>query len=78
MDDRSMLATSAVLRGEGFDVVRFNFLYREKRSGRPDPMPRLLTCFGAVLPGARRAAARAADHRRPVHGRPRRFHAGSG
>jgi predicted alpha/beta-hydrolase family hydrolase len=49
MDDRSMLATSAVLRGEGLDMVRFNFLYREKGSGRPDPMPRLLTCFRAVV-----------------------------
>lgn len=58
MDDRSILAASAALRGEGLDVVRFNFLYREKGSGRPDPMPRLLTCFRAVI-------ARVRDELRP-------------
>jgi predicted alpha/beta-hydrolase family hydrolase len=49
MDDRSMLATSAALRDQGFDLVRFNFLYREQGSGRPDPMPRLLACWRAVV-----------------------------
>jgi predicted alpha/beta-hydrolase family hydrolase len=49
MDDRRMLAASVALRGAGFDVVRFNFLYREKGSGRPDPMPRLLACWRAVV-----------------------------
>jgi predicted alpha/beta-hydrolase family hydrolase len=49
MDDRSMLAASAALRGAGFNVVRFNFLYREQGSGRPDPMPRLLACWRAVV-----------------------------
>jgi uncharacterized protein len=31
------------------DVVRFNFLYKEKRSGRPDPMPVLQKCIEAVV-----------------------------
>ena len=30
-------------------MVRFNFLYTEKRSGRPDPMPRLKECVAAVV-----------------------------
>lgn len=49
MGDRGLLALSAVLRSQAFDVVRFNFLYREKGSGRPDPMPRLLDCLAAVV-----------------------------
>ena len=40
---------SGVLRPRGLDVVRFNFPYRERGSGRPDPMPRLLSCFAAVV-----------------------------
>jgi len=49
MNHRSMLALSEVLRNGAFDVVRFNFLYREKGSRRPDPMPRLKACFEAVV-----------------------------
>jgi predicted alpha/beta-hydrolase family hydrolase len=30
-------------------VVRFNFLYKEKGSGRPDTMPRLQECTEAVV-----------------------------
>jgi hypothetical protein len=33
----------------GLAVVRFNFLYKELGSGRPDPMPLLKTCFAAVI-----------------------------
>ncbi len=47
--DRGMLAASAAMRGEGIGVVRFNFLYRERKSGRPDPMPRLMETFAAVV-----------------------------
>jgi uncharacterized protein len=54
MADRGMLAVSERLRGCGFDVVRFNFLYKEKGSGRPDPMPRLKECIAAVAAHARR------------------------
>ena len=34
-----MVALSQALRGAGFDVVRFNFPYRERGSKLPDPMP---------------------------------------
>jgi uncharacterized protein len=58
MSDRGMLQVAALLRDRGVDVVRFNFLYKEKRSGRPDPMPRLKECTEAVV-------ARARDEIRP-------------
>lgn len=47
-DDRSMLAAAEAIRSRGVDVVRFNFIYKEKGSGRPDPMPRLMECVSAV------------------------------
>ena len=49
MDDRGMAQLAGELRSRGIAVVRFNFLYKEKRSGRPDPMPRLQDCFAAVV-----------------------------
>jgi predicted alpha/beta-hydrolase family hydrolase len=49
MADRSVLAMTAALRDRGVGTIRFNFLYREKKQGRPDPMPRLLACFDAVV-----------------------------
>jgi uncharacterized protein len=49
MNDRSVLAVTKVLRGRGIGTVRFNFLYRARGSGRPDPMPRLIECFDAVV-----------------------------
>jgi predicted alpha/beta-hydrolase family hydrolase len=49
MADRSMLALAEQLRSRGLNVVRFNFLYRENRAGRPDPMPRLKECISAVV-----------------------------
>jgi len=49
MADRGMLALTKELSSRGLDIVRFNFLYREKGSGRPDPMPRLEECFAAVV-----------------------------
>jgi predicted alpha/beta-hydrolase family hydrolase len=49
MNHRSMLQLAKVLRARGFDIVRFNFLYREKGSSRPDPMPRLKACVEAVV-----------------------------
>src|SRR5206468_4442602 len=39
MNDRGVQALAKELRGRGLDVVRFNFPYSEKKSGRPDPMP---------------------------------------
>jgi uncharacterized protein len=53
MADRGMLQTAAALRGRGLDVVRFNFLYKERGSGRPDPMPLLQQCIDAVVGHAR-------------------------
>ena len=53
MDDRSLVAVTRALREHGFGTVRFNFLYRERKSGRPDPMPRLLECWQAVVNGVR-------------------------
>lgn len=53
MDDRGMLATTRALRSRGIGVVRFNFLYKEKGAGRPDPMPRLKDGVAAVVARAR-------------------------
>src|SRR5204862_6920710 len=36
------------MRAAGLGVVRFNFPYRERKSGRPDPMPKLEACVAAV------------------------------
>jgi predicted alpha/beta-hydrolase family hydrolase len=57
-DDRGMVALCAALRARGISTVRFNFLYREKGSGRPDPMPRLMETTAAVV-------ARVRDELRP-------------
>jgi predicted alpha/beta-hydrolase family hydrolase len=53
MADRGMVALSDLLRSRSIDMVRFNFLYSEKRSGRPDQMPRLKECIAAVALRAR-------------------------
>jgi predicted alpha/beta-hydrolase family hydrolase len=53
MNDRGMLASTGHLRRRGFDVVRFNFLYRERGASRPDPMPQLEQCIVAVASRAR-------------------------
>lgn len=49
MGDKGMLAVAEAIRARGIDVVRFNFLYKEKGSGRPDPMPRLMDTTSAVI-----------------------------
>lgn len=54
MNDKGVLAASEELRRRGLDIVRFNFLYREKRSSAPDPMPRLKQCTVAVAQHVRR------------------------
>lgn len=54
MHDRGMAKLAEALRGVGLSVVRFNFLYKEKKSSRPDPMPRLQECFSAVIDHTRR------------------------
>jgi len=47
-NDRAILAVAKTLRSVGLGVVRFNFIYREKGSGGPDRMPKLIACFTAV------------------------------
>jgi predicted alpha/beta-hydrolase family hydrolase len=54
MADKGMSAMTLQLCGRGLDVVRFDFLYRHGKAGRPDPMPRLMECFAAVADHARR------------------------
>ena len=49
MNDRGVVGTANALRARGIGVVRFNFLYKEKKSSRPDPMPRLKDTFSAVV-----------------------------
>jgi predicted alpha/beta-hydrolase family hydrolase len=44
-----MTQTAETLRARGMDVVRFNFLYKEKGIGRPDPMPVLEKTVAAVV-----------------------------
>ncbi len=53
MADHGMLALAERFRTCGIDVVRFNFLYREKKSSHPDAMPRLKECMSAVVAWAR-------------------------
>jgi predicted alpha/beta-hydrolase family hydrolase len=57
MSDRAMLQVTTALRAHGIHIVRFNFLYTEKRSGRPDPMPRLEACTEAVVARVREELA---------------------
>jgi len=49
MTDKSMLTVARALGSRGLSVVRFNFLYKEKRSSRPDPMPKLKETTEAVV-----------------------------
>ena len=55
MLDRGMTTTANTMRSNGLGVVRFNFLYKEKKSGRPDPMPKLVATTRAVIAHAREA-----------------------
>jgi predicted alpha/beta-hydrolase family hydrolase len=49
MSDRGVLATANAMRAHGIGVVRFNFIYKEKKSGRPDPMPKCMEVVSAVV-----------------------------
>jgi predicted alpha/beta-hydrolase family hydrolase len=49
MSDRSMLASANALRGRGIGVVRYNFVYSDKKSRRPDRMPKLMETVAAVV-----------------------------
>ena len=57
-DDRGMLALAKVLEARGVEVVRFDFPYRERKSGRPDPMSVLEATVAEVV-------ARLREQRRP-------------
>jgi predicted alpha/beta-hydrolase family hydrolase len=57
MHDRGTFTAARTLRDAGLRVVRFNFLYTEAKSRRPDPMPRLQDCFAAVVERVRRELA---------------------
>ena len=49
MSDLGMLASAVALQGAGLGVVRFNFVYKERKSGRPDAMPKLMDTVRAVV-----------------------------
>jgi predicted alpha/beta-hydrolase family hydrolase len=53
-----MVAAASALEAAGFEVVRFNFPYREQGSKRPDPMP--------VLKDSIAAQAKRLAHRGPL------------
>ncbi|MGH7618220.1 MAG: alpha/beta hydrolase family protein [Gemmatimonadaceae bacterium] len=53
MADRAMLAAANALRARGIGVVRFNFLYKERGSSRPDPIPKCQSVIEAVVARAR-------------------------
>jgi predicted alpha/beta-hydrolase family hydrolase len=53
-DDRGMLGLANALEPRGFEVVRFNFPYREKGSKLPDPMPVLKECIVSTAEKARK------------------------
>jgi uncharacterized protein len=57
MNDRGVVQLANALTKRGLGVVRFNFLYKEKKSGRPDPMPRLKDCMSAVVAKTREEVA---------------------
>jgi uncharacterized protein len=61
-----MVRTARALEAAGFTVVRFNFPYREKGSGRPDPMPVLKA---AVAEAAGRVRRELAPRRLVIGGR---------
>ena len=49
MNDRGMVQVARTLGARGLDVVRFNFLYKERGIPRPDAMPLLKACVAAVV-----------------------------
>lgn len=53
-DDASMLRLAGALEPRGFEVVRFNFAYREKGSRRIDPMDVLKDRFLREIEGMRK------------------------
>ncbi len=66
MADGGMTRAAQTLEAAGFNVVRFNFPYREKGSGRPDPM---LVLKAAVAEAAARARRELAPSKLIIGGR---------
>jgi hypothetical protein len=66
MNHPAILASAAALRARGIDVARFDFLYRARGAGRPDPMPALVACTRAVAETVR---AQVTPHRLLLGGR---------
>ncbi|HEY5546553.1 MAG TPA: alpha/beta family hydrolase [Gemmatimonadaceae bacterium] len=64
--DRGVVRTAQVLREHGMHTVRFNFAYRERKSSRPDPMPKLTACLAEVV---RRVRAELDPHLLIIGGR---------
>ena len=54
LGDRGMLKAGQAMLDAGLSVVRFNFLYKEHKSGRPDSMPKLMDTVATVAEYARR------------------------
>ncbi len=52
--DAAMLRLARILEPQGFEVLRFNFPYREKSQRRIDPMAVLKVCFSEIASKARR------------------------
>lgn len=57
ISDRSTLASANAMRAHGLGVVRYNFIYKEKKSGRPDAMPKLTETVAAVVARTREELA---------------------
>ena len=49
ISDRGTLSSARAMCDAGFGVVRFNFPYKERQSGRPDAMPILMQTVAAVV-----------------------------
>jgi predicted alpha/beta-hydrolase family hydrolase len=64
--DRGMTSLAEVFHGRAIGTVRFNFVYRERGSGRLDRMPQLEECVAAV---AARARAEVSPRRLIIGGR---------
>jgi uncharacterized protein len=57
MDHPHILELSSVLTGLGHSVVRFNFPYKDRGKGPPDPMPLLVETIASAASAARDALA---------------------
>lgn len=53
--DRGVVKSAEVMRSIGLHTVRFNFAYRERKTSRPDQMPKLTACIEAVVAHVREA-----------------------